>query len=78
MAGTKAGGAKASQTIRERDPDYYRRIGAMGGKVKNPKKGFGSDDRTVLDKILLKRKRASLAGKRGGTISRRGKQPIWE
>lgn len=76
MAGNKSGSLKAAQTIKERDPDFYKRIGSIGGKAKNPKKGFGSDDRTVLDKILLKRKRAALAGKRGGTISRRGKQTV--
>lgn len=76
MSGNKSGGAKTAATLKERDPDYYKRIGSIGGKAKNPKKGFGSDDRTVLDKILLKRKRAALAGKRGGAISRRGKQTV--
>lgn len=57
MAGTKAGGKKCAAKNRERyGEDYYKRIGAMGGKVQ-VKKGFATD-----------RKRASEAGRKGGKI----------
>jgi uncharacterized protein len=68
MAGTKAGGAKASQTIRERDPDYYRRIGQAGGKAKVPK-GFAISGK------------ASEAGRKGGLVARRSTEKrfiLWE
>lgn len=32
MAGTILGGSKTAQKNLERDPDFYRKIGAMGGK----------------------------------------------
>lgn len=32
MAGTKEGGKKASEKNLQRDPDYYKKIGAKGGK----------------------------------------------
>ena len=36
MAGTKAGAAKASQTIKERHgSDFYKRIGSIGGRNGN-------------------------------------------
>ena len=40
MAGTKAGGAKAAQTMKDKHgEDFYVRIGRLGGSVKTPK-GF--------------------------------------
>lgn len=61
MAQTKDGAKKASATnIRKYGEDYYRSIGAKGGKAKVPK-GFAKN-----------RKLASEAGRRGGLISRRG------
>lgn len=67
MANTKEGGAKAAATNKRKfGEDYYARIGALGGSVKNPNKGFGYDDRTVLQRILRKRKRAQIAGQKGG------------
>lgn len=63
MAGSKAGGAKASRTnIKKYGKDYYSTIGKMGGSVSSPKKGFGSSH-----------ERAVVAGKKGGSASRRGK-----
>lgn len=62
MAGTKAGGQKARDTNYERNgKDFYGRIGAIGGK-KTGMKGFALDH-----------ERARIAGKKGGTVSRRGK-----
>jgi general stress protein YciG len=40
--------------------DHYRKIGALGGAHKNPKKGFGTH-----------RSLASLAGKKGGDNRRK-------
>lgn len=63
MAGTKTGGLNASTTNKKRHgADFYARIGSIGGSVKSPNKGFGSN-----------RKLASLAGAKGGANSRRGK-----
>lgn len=60
MAGTKAGGAKARETnVRKYGADYYRRIGAEGGKKKSPLKGFGSHP-----------EKASEYGKIGGSRSK--------
>ena len=43
MSGTFAGGKAARATNYERHgPDYYRGIGALGGKVKGTKGGFAS------------------------------------
>lgn len=69
MAGTKAGGAKAAATNIKNDPDFYRKIGAIGGKISTTG-GFaslkvGADGLTGLE-------RAKVAGTVGGRISRRG------
>lgn len=73
MSGNILGGFKARDTNRDKyGADFYRRIGAQGGSVKNPLKGFGTDKRTMKDKIMGVPKLASLAGQKGGTISRRG------
>lgn len=60
MAGTKAGGAKAAKTNKQRDPDFYKKIGAVGGS-RGRTGGFYSN-----------RDLAREAGKKGGTASRRG------
>jgi len=63
MAGTKEGGRKAAETNKKKyGEDFYKMTGALGGKIKSPNKGFGSN-RTL----------ASLAGAKGGRISRRYK-----
>ena len=62
MAGTKAGAAKTVATNKERyGEDFYKKMGAKGGKVTGVAKGFASN----LD-------RAREAGRRGGRISKRG------
>lgn len=74
MAGTKAGGLAAAATNKAKHgEDFYANIGAKGGKHCSPTKGFGTDRRTRLQKLMGKPKLAHSAGKKGGTISRRGK-----
>ena len=63
MAGNRKGGAKAAATNKARHgADYYARIGAMGGK-KGRTGGFYAN-----------RELASIAGAKGGRISRRKKR----
>ncbi|MCA1806467.1 MAG: hypothetical protein LC687_01175 [Actinobacteria bacterium] len=63
MAGTKKGGQAAASTNKTKyGPDFYAKIGAMGGK-KGKTGGFYAD-----------RDRAREAGRKGGRISRRGKK----
>ena len=63
MAGNKIGAAKAATTNKERHgEDFYKTIGARGGLAKVPTKGFGG---------MTPEKRIE-AGRKGGTISRRG------
>lgn len=62
MAGTKEGGKNAAATNKRKyGPDFYRNIGAMGGK-KGKTGGF-----------FANRELARIAGAKGGRISRRGK-----
>ena len=63
MSGTKVGGLKASVTNKEKHgEDFYQRIGRKGGKKCRIKKGFA-----------LNPQLASIAGRKGGKISKRGK-----
>lgn len=61
MAGTKAGGIKAAQKNLARDPQFYAKIGAKGGK--NGKTGGFAANPEL----------ARIAGAKGGRISRRRK-----
>lgn len=62
MSGTIEGGIKARETNKiKHGDDFYKRIGAKGGKA-CVKKGFGTNP-----------KLARLAGAKGGKNSRRGK-----
>lgn len=64
MAQTKVGGKKAATTNLKNDPDFYRRIGAIGGSKPTTKpKGFAANPEL-----------ARIAGKKGGKISRRPKK----
>ncbi len=68
MPGTIPGGDKAAVTNKKRyGADYYKKIGAMGGK-KSRGGGFGSNK--IGPDGLTGRQRASLAGKKGGSIPR--------
>lgn len=62
MAGTKLGGVKAYQTnIKRHGKDFYKRIGAIGGRNGNTG-GFAANPEL-----------ARIAGAKGGKISRRRK-----
>lgn len=63
ISGNKIGGLKAAEKNTAQDPDFYKRIGALGGKKKVPK-GFA----------LMDVKKRSEAGRRGGSNGRRGKK----
>ena len=63
MAGTLAGGKEAAKTNKQiYGDDFYKRIGAMGGKKKVPK-GYA---------LMSKEKRVE-SGRKGGRNSKRGK-----
>lgn len=62
MSGTREGGLKARETnLKKQGSDFYKRIGAKGGK-KCGMKGFA-----------LNPELAKIAGAKGGRKSRRGK-----
>ena len=69
MSGTKIGSAKAAKTTKEKyGEDFYRQIGAKGGK-RSKTGGFAS---TVIGKDgLTGKERALRAGSKGGKISKR-------
>ena len=63
MCGTKTGGKKTAETNKlKHGEDFYKRIGSKGGK-KSTTGGF-----------FANRELAVIAGRKGGKISRRGKQ----
>ena len=70
MAGTKIGGAKAKAKNLERDPDFYKKIGARGGR-NSTTGGFASEK--IGKDGLTGQERASVAGYKGGVISRRNR-----
>lgn len=61
MSGTKIGGLKAAQKNLARDPDFYKRIGARGGRNGHTG-GFAANPEL-----------ARVAGAKGGRTSRRKK-----
>lgn len=70
MAGTKEGGKKAAAKNMARDPGFYGKIGARGGR--RGKTGGFASNRKGTDGLTGK-ERARIAGAKGGTISRRKK-----
>ena len=62
MSNTTAGGKKVAETNLAKDPDYYKKLGALGGRAKVPK-GFA---------CMTPEKRRK-AGAAAGRISRRNK-----
>lgn len=61
MAGTKIGGMRARDKNLAKDPDFYKRIGSIGGK-RGHSGGFAANHEL-----------ARIAGAKGGRISRRRK-----
>lgn len=70
MAGNSRGGKLAAAKNLARDPDFYAKIGARGGK--NGKTG-GFASNVVGEDGLTGAQRARIAGAKGGRISRRSK-----
>ena len=74
MVQTKSGGRKTAQTIKEKwGSDFYREIGRKGGKNGHTG-GFASD--VIGRDGLTGKERARIAGKKGGTISKRKKYSV--
>jgi general stress protein YciG len=63
MAGTTKGGQVTAIKNKKKDPNFYRKIGAMGGR-KGKTGGFAAGDEG--------RRRASIWGSIGGQRSHRG------
>lgn len=63
MSGTKIGGLKCAAVNLKRDPDFYRKIGRLGGIAGNTG-GFASSHELAV-----------FAGAKGGRKSKRGKSP---
>lgn len=66
MSGTLAGGRKASITNKSKNPNFYREIGAIGGKK-------GKADGTIKGFAAMPREKRVAAGRLGGSISTRRK-----
>lgn len=64
MAGNREGGLKAAAKNKAKDPDFYAKIGRKGGKNGHTG-GFAAN-----------RELASIAGKIGGRISKRGSKKV--
>jgi hypothetical protein len=65
MAGTKAGGEAAAKTNKAKyGGDFYKKIGAKGGRISRSG-GFGAGE--------AGRELARRAGAKGGRLSKRGK-----
>lgn len=64
MSGNAEGGKKAAETNKKRyGENWYKEIGSKGGSKKGVRKGFA-----------VHRALASIAGAKGGRISKRGKK----
>lgn len=72
MSGTVSGGKAAAKTNKARHgQNFYSRIGVLGGKSSNTG-GFASGKECTCDLIKEKHFYQQCAGKKGGTISKRG------
>lgn len=70
MSGTLAGGKAAAETNKKKfGSDFYKQIGALGGR-KGRTGGFASN--FVGTDGLTGRERAKSAGYKGGKVSKRG------
>lgn len=70
MSGTLEGGLKARDKNLARDPDFYRNIGAMGGRAGHTG-GFAAKFPCFCDQIQEVHHKAQCAGQLGGRRSRR-------
>jgi hypothetical protein len=68
MSGTVSGGKKTAIKNLARDPDFYKKIGAIGGK--NSNHGGYASQKVGADG-LTGQERARINGVIGGTISKR-------
>lgn len=74
MSGNRAGGLKAAEkNIKHFGKDFYKNIGKMGG-AKSRNGGFASDK--IGPDGLTGAERARIAGRKGGSKSRRTSKKI--
>lgn len=59
MAGNRTGALKARDKILAKDPDYYSKLGSIGGSKRLPK-GFA----------LMPHEKVQAAGRKGGALSK--------
>jgi general stress protein YciG len=71
MSGTRIGGLKARDKNIAKDPDFYRKLGKIGG-VRGTTGGYASNK--IGKDGLTGPERSKISGKLGGTISRRKKK----
>lgn len=64
--GRVEGGKKCAAKLKAKDPDYYRKLGKLGGR-------YGAKD-GVTKGFALNRERARRAGRIGGSVSKRKKK----
>lgn len=69
MSGTREGGKRAAKANLAKDPNFYSKIGKLGGQASSTG-GFASDK--VGEDGLTGKERAIEAGAKGGRKSRRG------
>lgn len=65
MGGTREGGLRTKAANLRKDPDFYKKIGRVGGKI--------TAERGHLAKVnfAADRERARIAGAKGGRISKK-------
>lgn len=63
--GSKEGGIRVRAINLAKDPDYYHKLGKMGGKWRG-RKGFAAMPKSMV----------SAAGRKGGSVSRRRRSTI--
>lgn len=66
MSGNTIGGQKARDKFLARDPDYYSKLGAKGGKV------------GVKEYLSENREHAATIGRKGGQLSKKGYKYLGE
>lgn len=72
MSGTKLGGKKAAAKNLARDPEFYSRIGKIGG-TRGHSGGFASQTQCNCNILSFQHTKPQCAGKIGGMRSRRRK-----